>query len=125
MHDTTDQSDDIEQSLRQRFQRLREAERSDLPAFPSGSELLRRPAEPAANPAFRLGTGLALAASALLAVIIWVNRPAENAVEIYVDIMANAASYTDPLLQVSSGALPEIGSPAPLLEMEIPSLPAN
>jgi hypothetical protein len=106
MHDTTDQSDDIEQSLRQRFQRLRETERSDLPAF-------------------RLGTGLALAASALLAVIIWVNRPAENAVEIYVDIMANAASYTDPLLQVSSGALPEIGSPAPLLDMEIPSLPAN
>ena len=122
MDDTKGQSDEIEQSLRRRFQGLREAERLDLPAFPAGSELRHRPA---ARPAFGLGARLALAASVVLAVMIWVSRPAEDAVDIYVDIMANTASYTDPLLQVSNGALPEFGSPAPLLEMEIPSLPAN
>ena len=124
MHDSTGQSDEIEQSLRRRFQGLRDAERPDLPAFPARSELLQRPAEPAVQPGFGHGARLALVASVVLAAMIWFNWPAEDAVKIYVDIMANATSYTDPLLQVSSGALPEIGSP-PLLEMEIPSLPAN
>ena len=117
MSEDMNRSESLDDAIARRFAAMKRSDLAQLPAAPGSADLaLRR--EQARTPWYRHpSSGLALAASLVVAVLVmWqVPSPQPDAGALYADIMAGATFTTDAFLATGHGLSPEsIGTPGVL-----------